>query len=74
MLTDKELLEHYKQLYADVKKEKDELKSNTNIIALEHAIKLLNEYKKTITTRGKLIQIKETMEVLSGLYYELKRG
>lgn len=44
------------------------------LLTIEKAIKLLNNQKKKVTTRLEKIEISETQEKLSSLYYEIKKG
>ena len=46
---------------------------NEYLIALEKAIKYLGKEKKKVTTRIEKLDISETQERLSSLYYEIKR-
>lgn len=47
---------------------------NEYLIALEKAVKYLSKMKKKATTRAEKLEISETMERLSSLYYEIKKG
>ena len=47
---------------------------NEYLIALEKAIKYLVKDKKKATTRNEKLEISETQERLSSLYYEIKKG
>ncbi len=47
---------------------------NEYLIALEKAIKYLSTMKKQATTRTEKLEISETQERLSSLYYEIKKG
>ena len=42
--------------------------------ALKDAITLLNKYQKEIKSVSELIKVKETKEILNGLYYKLLGG
>lgn len=44
------------------------------LLAIEKAIKLLNNQKKKVTTRSEKVEISEIQEKLSSLYYEIKKG
>lgn len=47
---------------------------NEYLVALEKAVKYLNKMKKNATTRAEKLEISETQERLSSLYYEVKKG
>lgn len=47
---------------------------NEYLIALDKASKYLSKMKKKATTRAEKLEISETLERLSSLYYEVKNG
>ncbi len=47
---------------------------NEYLIALNKAIKYLSKMKKQATTRTEKLEISETQERLSSLFYEIKKG
>lgn len=46
---------------------------NSYLVALEKAVKLLGNDKKKCTTRSEKLEISEVQELLSSLYYYLKK-